>query len=344
MVAVNHYGWFGFAGPIMRRPALVGIVHSCRTAQYLQERYLPATLRSVPAVNMTSWCTNRLAFYPDYVSASGASEIRLLIQRESGEITHALVPPSSTAEVAILDGITEFFFIATGSGRLRCADRDRDHEIKLTPGTVVRIPAGVHYQYDNPHEEPLEIILAVVPMWTPEYHKRGVLNDAWRPRLRGTRSESEHADTPAHPRSASGETWAVTHLPAEPDHIAPDGSEIRLLGDEPRGGYAHCQLPPGAVTQPVRHRTVQEIWYVLKGRGQLWRHDDHDTEEVVTLAPGICVDIPLHTDFQFRSTGDEPLQLLLLTMPRWPGPDEAVSSNVRRWRPTVRPTRQEAGE
>jgi mannose-6-phosphate isomerase-like protein (cupin superfamily) len=80
---------------------------------------------------------------------------------------------------------------------------------------------------------------------------------------------------------------------------------------------------------------VQEIWYVVKGAGQLWRHDDCGTEEVVALVPGVCVDIPLHTDFQFRSTGIEPLQMLLLTMPRWPGPDEAMSVDVRRWVPAV---------
>lgn len=304
---------------------------------------LPLTSWSA-VVNLVSWRTKQLTFYPDYISPSGASEIRLLIQRESGEITHVLVPPKSTAQVAILDGITEFFYVSSGSGRLRCSDGDRDQEIPLAPGIAVRIPSGIYYQYDNPNGEPIEILLAVVPMWTVEHHRLGVLDDAWTPRLRGIPSVAEQADARVATRSASDETWAVAYLPAEPDHIAPDGSEIRLLGDEPRGGYAHCQLPPGAVTQPVRHRTVQEIWYVLKGRGQLWRHDDHDTEEVVTLAPGICVDIPLRTDFQFRSTGDEPLQLLLLTMPRWPGPDEAVSSNVRRWRPTVRPTRQEAGE
>lgn len=91
---------------------------------------------------MTSWCTNRLAFYPDYVSASGASEIRLLIQRESGEITHALVPPKSTAQVAILDGITEFFYISNGSGRLRCSDSDRDQEIFWLRSTGGAVPWG----------------------------------------------------------------------------------------------------------------------------------------------------------------------------------------------------------
>jgi mannose-6-phosphate isomerase-like protein (cupin superfamily) len=96
-------------------------------------------------VNLISWRTKQLAFYADYISPSGASEIRLLIQQESGEITHVLVPPKSTAQVAILDGITEFFYISAGSGRLRCSDSDRDQEIPLTPGIAVRIPSGICY-------------------------------------------------------------------------------------------------------------------------------------------------------------------------------------------------------
>ena len=39
---------------------------------------------------------------------------------------------------------------------------------------------------------------------------------------------------------------------------------------------------------------------------------------------GVCVTIPLGTHFQFRSLGDEPLAALAVTMPPWPGDDEAV--------------------
>jgi mannose-6-phosphate isomerase-like protein (cupin superfamily) len=88
------------------------------------------------------------------------------------------------------------------------------------------------------------------------------------------------------------------------------------------------------VTHAVRHRTVREIWYVLAGGGQLWRCDDRGTEEVVALLPGWWVDIPLGTEFQFRNTGEQDLQMLLLTMPSWPGPREAVPAAVERWSPT----------
>jgi mannose-6-phosphate isomerase-like protein (cupin superfamily) len=41
--------------------------------------------------------------------------------------------------------------------------------------------------------------------------------------------------------------------------------------------------------------------------------------------PGICVTIPLHTHFQFRNTGTEPLCFIIATMPTWPGPQEATN-------------------
>ena len=43
------------------------------------------------------------------------------------------------------------------------------------------------------------------------------------------------------------------------------------------------------------------------------------------LASGVSFDIPLGTQFQFRNTGDEPLSVLIATMPPWPGNDEAIA-------------------
>jgi mannose-6-phosphate isomerase-like protein (cupin superfamily) len=68
---------------------------------------------------------------------------------------------------------------------------------------------------------------------------------------------------------------------------------------------------------------VDEIWYVIGGRGEMWRHQG-DRESVVALETGVCVTIPLGTHFQFRSLGPGPLAALAVTMPPWPGPDEAV--------------------
>lgn len=107
------------------------------------------------------------------------------------------------------------------------------------------------------------------------------------------------------------------------DALAPDGSEIRLLVATGRGSMVHCTLPPGGVSQAVRHRTVEEVWYVLGGAGEVWRR--HEGEEaVLAVHPGVSLDIPLGAHFQFRCTSPEPLEVLIVTMPPWPGADEAV--------------------
>jgi mannose-6-phosphate isomerase-like protein (cupin superfamily) len=107
-----------------------------------------------------------------------------------------------------------------------------------------------------------------------------------------------------------------------PDVMAPDGSEVRLLAASPRGSMAQFTLPPGAVSKAVAHRTVEELWLVLSGRGRMWRKLG-SAEEVVELRPGVSLAIPVGVHFQFRNDGETPLECAGVTMPPWPGMDEA---------------------
>ena len=45
---------------------------------------------------------------------------------------------------------------------------------------------------------------------------------------------------------------------------------------------------------------------------------------VVAVGPGVCATIPLGTRFQFRASAEAPLAFVAVTMPPWPGEDEAV--------------------
>ncbi len=107
------------------------------------------------------------------------------------------------------------------------------------------------------------------------------------------------------------------------DLLAPDGSEIRLLPQVAGGSMVHCTLPPGGVSLAVAHRTVEELWYVLAGEGELWRRQGGE-DAVVPLLPGTAHSIPLGTQFQFRNPGAAPLELVIVTTPPWPGEEEAV--------------------
>ena len=130
------------------------------------------------------------------------------------------------------------------------------------------------------------------------------------------------------------ESFGTKQLPAARDVIAPDGSDVRVLLGLARGGMAHFVLAPGQISTAVTHRTVEEIWYVLSGRGEMWRRQG-DHEEVVAMAPGVCLTIPLGTHFQFRSLGTEELAAVAVTMPPWPGDGEALVV-AGKWQPTAR--------
>jgi mannose-6-phosphate isomerase-like protein (cupin superfamily) len=110
-------------------------------------------------------------------------------------------------------------------------------------------------------------------------------------------------------------------LGAAPDAHAPDGSEVRLLAALQGGSFAHFTLGAGGVSAPVAHRTVEEIWYVVAGGGEVWRKLGEE-ESVTPVAPGVALTIPLGAHFQFRA-GAEGLGFVAVTMPPWPGAEEA---------------------
>jgi mannose-6-phosphate isomerase-like protein (cupin superfamily) len=87
---------------------------------------------------------------------------------------------------------------------------------------------------------------------------------------------------------------------------------------------AHFELSPGQTSTAVTHRSVDEIWFFLSGRGEMWRKQTEHAESVISVEAGVCVTIPLGTHFQFKSIGAEPLRAVGVTMPPWPGDDEAV--------------------
>jgi aspartate racemase len=122
-------------------------------------------------------------------------------------------------------------------------------------------------------------------------------------------------------------------LPTSRDVVAPDGSDVRVLLGVRGGSLAHFELDAGQTSVAVRHRSVEEVWYFLSGKGEMWRRAG-DEEEVVAVSPAVCVTIPLGTAFQFRATGDEPLAAIGATIPPWPGADEALIV-AGPWEPTV---------
>jgi mannose-6-phosphate isomerase-like protein (cupin superfamily) len=117
--------------------------------------------------------------------------------------------------------------------------------------------------------------------------------------------------------------WETKRLSTKANNLAPDTSEIRLLAKISGVSLCHCTLHPRVVSKAIRHKTVEEIWYFMQGQGHVWRKLG-DQEEIVDVTAGVSVTIPVGTHFQFRNIGWEPLCFLCVTIPPWPGKDEAI--------------------
>lgn len=100
------------------------------------------------------------------------------------------------------------------------------------------------------------------------------------------------------------------------------GSEIRPLVDRTTADITQCSLaeetlPPGRSVAPHRHRQIEEIYYIVSGRGLMTVGGD--TRQVEA---GDAVYVPcghLHT---LENTGTVPIKLLLVCGPAFFYEDE----------------------
>jgi mannose-6-phosphate isomerase-like protein (cupin superfamily) len=128
--------------------------------------------------------------------------------------------------------------------------------------------------------------------------------------------------------------FATLRLPSDATLLAPDGSDVHVLLGLPGGSMAHFELGAGRVSLAVTHRTVDEVWFVLAGAGEMWRKQG-EREEIVALEPGVCLTIPVGTHFQFRASTSQSVAAVAITMPPWPGESEAIVVQGH-WAPSIR--------
>jgi len=123
--------------------------------------------------------------------------------------------------------------------------------------------------------------------------------------------------------------FATKRLAADVDVVAPDGSDVRILLGLAGGGAAHFQLAPGKTSRAVTHRTVEEIWFFVGGRGEMWRRQGDRGSRCDEQG---WPDHPAGNPLPFRALGaiNYPFGV---TMPPWP-----ATARQCRWgqvRPTV---------
>ena len=268
------------------------------------------------------------------------------------------IEPGATSWVHMHPVVTQVTYVVAGqlSIRMKDASAEKPHDLELHPGEAVLSEPGTLCQLRNTSEGVAEVLYIVSPSYVFEmvgdqvvYDDAVLVAKTWeeleatkytvptlkvsKPEVVASRAESKRrlvAQKGYKPGPLATEEIQPTR--AKYNYLAPDGSEIRLLVEGENGGFAHCVLPAGRISAPVRHRTVEELWYVLDGEGEIWRGRE-DGERVDPLLPGNSVRIPVDTSFQIRAGEKSDLKLLLGTMPPWPGKQEAVPANGE-WPPS----------
>ncbi len=114
---------------------------------------------------------------------------------------------------------------------------------------------------------------------------------------------------------------------------APDGSKVTVLARGARASSCIAVLPAQSASRTVMHQTVEELWYVMRGHGEIFCQAINDGTPFQVEA-GHSFVIPPQTAFQFRTTSSE-LEVLITTIPAWPGDEEGLVCEGGPWPPTV---------
>src|SRR2546421_10904767 len=104
-----------------------------------------------------------------------------------------------------------------------------------------------------------------------------------------------------------------------PDAIAPDGSEVYFkIGDGERASLVEVRLAAGRVSRPVRHRVVEEIWYVTAGEGRVWLEPPGGPGQTIGVRPGDALRVPAGGACPFAAAGRAALGVPCITDPAGP--------------------------
>lgn len=115
----------------------------------------------------------------DYL-APDESEIRKLIRGRKGSLAHCTLPPGQISHAVKHKTVEELWYFLSGTGTVwRKLGADKRCSA-VSPGTSLAVLPGMHFQFENTGDVPLEFVIATVPPW-PGPHEAVDVDDLVKP-------------------------------------------------------------------------------------------------------------------------------------------------------------------
>lgn len=125
--------------------------------------------------------TTLLPENPDVKSPAG-SDIRYLMDGETGNMMHCTVPPLQINKAIVHATVSEFWYVLEGQGEIWRDDGEEGSTANLIPGTAIAIPVGTAFQYRNITEKELKFICVAMPPW-PGAAEATFVKGKWEPTI-----------------------------------------------------------------------------------------------------------------------------------------------------------------
>ncbi len=122
---------------------------------------------------MKSYTTKKLQKEITHVAPDG-SEIRELVNRKHGGLAHCTLPVGTKSEAHHHKTVEELWYFLQGHGEVYRkqiqkiegqSDVIYEDVVTVKPGTSLTIPTGIHFQFRNLGQEPLQFIITTMPCW-----------------------------------------------------------------------------------------------------------------------------------------------------------------------------------
>jgi mannose-6-phosphate isomerase-like protein (cupin superfamily) len=219
------------------------------------------------------WSTRKLPAAPDDFARDGA-EVRILQRTQFSSAIHGVLPAGQISRVTRNRWIHEIWYFVSGTGTVWRRSGQLEEVVDVSAETLLTIPPDTIFQYASSETEPVIFLCFVSPPF-PGPQANEVIDNLETPLGRPTIATPVRVEV------------SDLHLNDARQQLAPDGSLVYLLASIDEGGTAVFELAPGMVARPVRHPRVQEIWFVLSGKGRIWRCTEAGDSQITDLHPGV---------------------------------------------------------